>query len=107
MVAKLGATPIWRIFGVARALQSVANFGELCHGEVRLSPGPVGEDFSGSCTVTSRNPLIQIGATNGTKTERFDAKGVPPCCSRVLGDAPDGPFATLNFREFHFFHALG
>src|SRR5215210_8693035 len=76
MVAKLGATPIWRIFGVARALQSVANFGELCHGEVRLSPGPVGEDFSGSCTVTSRNPLIHNGATNSTKSPRFDVKGV-------------------------------
>jgi hypothetical protein len=50
-------------------------------GEVRLIPAPMGEDFSGSCTVTSRNPLIQIGATNGTKSERFDAKGVPPCCS--------------------------
>jgi hypothetical protein len=73
------------------------------HGEVRLIPGPMGEDFSGSCTVTSRNPLIQIGATNGTKSERFDAKRVSPCCSRVLGDAPDGSFATLNFAEFIFF----
>jgi hypothetical protein len=53
-----------------------ANFGEPRQGEVRLSAGPRGEDFSGSCTVTSRNPLIHIGATNGTKSERFDAKGV-------------------------------
>jgi hypothetical protein len=53
-----------------------ANFGEPRQGEVRLSAGPMGEDFSGSCTVTSRNPLIHIGATNGTKSERFDAKGV-------------------------------
>jgi hypothetical protein len=66
----------------------------------------MGEDFSGSCTVTSRNPLIQIGATNGTKSERFDAKGVPSCCSRGLGDAPDGPFATVNFAEFLFFHVV-
>jgi hypothetical protein len=75
-------------------------------GEVRLITAPMGENFSGSCTVTSRNPLIHNGATNGTKLLRFDAKGVLPCCSRVLGDAPDGPFATLNFAEFYF-HALG
>src|SRR5215218_6029690 len=62
----------------------------------------MGEDFSGSRAVTSRNPLIQIGATNGTKSERFDVKGVPSCCSRVLGDAPEGPFATVNFAEFIF-----
>src|SRR5829696_6159764 len=48
------------------------------------SPGPkedgtgillaalLGEHFSGSCTVTSRNPLIHNGATNGTKSKRFD-----------------------------------
>jgi hypothetical protein len=65
----------------------------------------MGEDFSGSCTVTSRIPLIQIGATNGTKSERYDAKGVLSCCSRVLGDVPDGLLATVNFAEF-FFHAL-
>src|SRR5688500_8301806 len=35
MVAKLGATPVWRIFGVTGALQSGANFGELRQGEVR------------------------------------------------------------------------
>ena len=50
--------------------------------------GPMGQDFSGSCSVTSRNPLIQVGATNGTKSERFDAKGVLSCCSRVLSDVP-------------------
>jgi hypothetical protein len=79
-----------------------ANFSELRHGEVLLIPGPMGEDFSGSSTVTSRNSLIQIGATNGTKSERIDVKRVSPCCSRVLGDAPDGSFATVNFREFYF-----
>jgi hypothetical protein len=47
------------------------DFGELRQGELRLCPGPMGEDFSGSCTVTSRNPLIQIGATNGTKVGTF------------------------------------
>ena len=35
----------------------------------------LGEHFSGSCTVTSRNSLIHNGATNGTKSERFDHKG--------------------------------
>jgi hypothetical protein len=36
-------------------------------------PGPMGENFSGSCIVTSRNPLIHKGATNGTKSPDFDA----------------------------------
>jgi hypothetical protein len=27
-------------------------------GEVRLGPGPMGEHFSGSCTLTSRNSSI-------------------------------------------------
>jgi hypothetical protein len=60
-------------------------------------------DFLGSSPVTSRNPLIHNGATNGTKSLRPGATGVPSCCSRVLGDAPDGPFATANFAEFPFF----
>jgi hypothetical protein len=54
---------------------SGANFLELRTGEVRLVPGPTGEDFSGSCTVTSRNPLIQKGATTATKSGRFDPEG--------------------------------
>src|SRR5215208_4070341 len=66
-----------------------------------------GQDFSGSCTVTSRNPLLQNGATKSTKSPRFDAEGVPPCRCRVLGAAPDGALATVNFAEFFFFHALG
>jgi hypothetical protein len=86
--------------------KNYAEFRELRKREVRLSPDPMGQDFSGSCTVTSRNPLIQIGATNGTKSERFDAKGVPSCCSGVLGDALEGPFATVKFGEFYFFYAL-
>jgi hypothetical protein len=32
----------------------------------------LGKHFSGSCAVTSRNPLIHNGATNGTKSKRFD-----------------------------------
>ena len=87
--------------------KNYAEFRELRKREVRLSPDPMGEDFSGSCTVTSRIPLIQIGATNSTKSARFGAKGVPSCCSRVLGDALEGPFATVNFAEFDFFYALG
>jgi hypothetical protein len=67
-----------------------------------LSPTPIGEDLSGSCTVTGRNLLIQKGATTATKSERFNAEGVPPCCSRVLGDVPNGLLATVNFREFTF-----
>src|SRR5215208_2226386 len=38
MGTKLGATPIWPIFGVTGALQSVANFVDLRKGEVRRSP---------------------------------------------------------------------
>jgi large repetitive protein len=38
-------------------------------------PGSMDEHFSGSCAVTSRNSLIHNGATNGTKSPRFDLKG--------------------------------
>jgi hypothetical protein len=66
----------------------------------------MGENFSGSCTVTSRFTLIQNGATKGTNSPRFDAKGVPPCRCRVLAAAPDGALVTVNFGEF-LFHELG
>jgi hypothetical protein len=66
-------------------------------------PRSEGEKFSGSCIVTSRNPLIHIGATTATKSERFDAEGMPPCTSRVLAAASDRLLATVNFREFLFF----
>ena len=74
-------------------------------GGVRLGRGRMGEHFSGSCTVTSRNFLIHNGATNGTKSERFDPKGeqqglLSKACRRV-----EESFATTNFREFYF-HAL-
>src|SRR5215212_9162849 len=39
---------------------------ERCLGEVRHGPGPVGEYFSGSCAVTSRNSLIHVCATKAT-----------------------------------------
>jgi hypothetical protein len=67
----------------------------------------MGENFSGSCTVTSRNSLIHNGATTATKSERFDAEGVPPCCSRVLGNVPIGLLATVNFAEFFFSRHFG
>ena len=55
---------------------SSANFLELRHDEVRLVPGRLGENFSGSCIDTSRNPLIHNGATTATKSGRFHPKGV-------------------------------
>jgi hypothetical protein len=63
----------------------------------------MGKDFSGSCLVTSRNPLILNGATTATKSERFDAEGVPLCCCRVLTAASVRVLATVNFGEFLFF----
>jgi hypothetical protein len=83
-----------------------ANFGEPRQGEVRLSPDPMGQDFSGSCTVTSRNPLIQIGATNGIKSAGFDAKGVQQGLLSRACHCVAEPLATANFGEF-FFYALG
>jgi hypothetical protein len=62
----------------------------------------MGENFSDSCLVTSRNSLIHKGATTATKSERFDAEGVPPCCCRVLSAASERLLATANFREFLF-----
>ena len=44
--------------------------------ELRLVPTPMGENFSGSCIVTSRNPLILIGATTATKSGCFGPKWV-------------------------------
>jgi hypothetical protein len=65
------------------------------------------ENFSGSCIVTSRNPLIHNGATTATKSERFGAQWVPPCSCRVLTAASDGLLATANFGEFFFSKHLG
>jgi len=66
-----------------------------------------GQYFSGSCDVTSCNSLIHIGATTATKSERFDAEGVPPCCCRVLSAASERLLATLNFGEYLFSTHLG
>jgi hypothetical protein len=61
------------------------------------------EDFSGSCDVASRNPLIHDGATNGTNSPCLDAEGVALRRYRVLTAASDGSLATANFRESLFF----
>src|SRR5215203_4868859 len=109
-------------FAVARTVQGVAypsensvqaNFLELRYGEVRLVPSPMGENFSGSCTVTSRNPLIHIGATPATKSECFDPKGVQQGLLSWGWRCVEESLATANFREFFLcevrripFHAL-
>jgi hypothetical protein len=61
------------------------------------------EKFSGSSSVTSRNPLIHNGATNATRSRLSDSEEAPPCRTRVLGAELDGSLATLNFRELLFF----
>jgi hypothetical protein len=53
------------IGGALRAMLNM-DFRELRKAEVRLCSGPMGEKFSGSWSVTSRNPLIHNGATNAT-----------------------------------------
>jgi hypothetical protein len=78
------------------------NFRELRQGEVRLGPGPMGEKFSGSCTVTRRNHLIHNGATAATKSGCFlpqrgavgSLSGGWRCVEKSL--------ATANFAEFLF-----
>jgi len=54
----------------------LANFRESRICELRLVLTPMGENFSGSCIVTIRNPLIQKGATTATNSERFGAGGL-------------------------------
>jgi hypothetical protein len=66
----------------------------------------MGQGFSGSCTVTSRNPLIHNGATNGTKSGRFDPKGEQQGLLSRAYRCVEEPFATVNFAEFYFY-ALG
>src|SRR5215211_2250624 len=63
----------------------------------------MGEDFSGSRAVTSRTPLIHIGATNSTKSPRFGAEGLQHGLSSRAWRCVEEPFATVNFREppFH------
>jgi hypothetical protein len=63
----------------------------------------MGENFSGSCIVATRNPLIHIGATIATKSERFDVKGVLQSLLSRAWQCVEELLATVNFREFFFF----
>jgi hypothetical protein len=56
-------------------------------------------DFSGSCIVTSCNPLIHKGASKDTKSLRLDAEGATPCHRRAPAAMTDGSLATVNFGE--------
>jgi len=79
-----------------------SNFLKLRHYEVRFNSGPMDQDFSGSCTVTSRNSLIQKGATTATKSEVFRPKrGAPGLLWRGWRCVEES-LATVNFREFLF-----
>jgi hypothetical protein len=62
----------------------------------------MGENFSGSCTVTSRNLLIHIGATTATKSGCFDPKGVHQGLLSGGWRCVEESLATANFGEFHF-----
>ena len=70
-----------------------------------LVPRSEGENFSGSSIVTSRNPLIHIGATTATNSERFGTEGVEQGLVSSAYRCVKEPFVTANFREF-LFHAL-
>jgi hypothetical protein len=63
-------------------------------------PRSDGRGFSGSWSVTSRNPLLHSGVTNATRSSRFDAEGVAPCRSGALAADLGGTLATTNFREY-------
>jgi hypothetical protein len=85
----------------------MVNFRALRYGEIRLVPGWMSANFSGSCTVTRRNPLIQKGATPATKSGHFDRKrvqqGLLPRDWRCVEES----LATANFGEFLFSTTLG
>ena len=72
-------------------------------GEARSNPGPLGEHFSGSCAVTSRNSLTHNGATTATNSPRFDAEGVQHSPLSRSWRCVEELFATANFVEFHFY----
>jgi hypothetical protein len=57
------------------------------------------QDFSGSWSVTSRNPLLHSGVPNATRSSRFDAEGVALCRSGALAAKIGGALATANFYE--------
>src|SRR5215208_8144568 len=60
----------------------------------------MGQDFSGSWSVTSRHPLLHSGVPNATRSARFGAEGVAPYRSGALAAELGGTLATTNFREF-------
>ena len=80
---------------------------EIRLADIRLVPGRKGEHFSGSCPVTSSNPLIHNGATTATKSGRFDPKGEQQALLSWGCRCLEESLATGNFAEFLFFHALG
>ena len=80
---------------------ATANFSELRQREVvRLDPDPMGEYFSSSCAVTSRNILLHEGATVVTNSPRLDAEAVPPSRFRTPRAELGGPLATVNFGDY-------
>src|SRR5215204_3494001 len=61
------------------------------------------QDFSGSCTATSHNPLIQRGATTATKSEPFrPQRGAP---GSIVKDLPLRREAAC-YRELPRIHLL-
>src|SRR5215212_12056737 len=80
------------------------NFLESRICELRLVPTPMGENFSGSSIVTSRNYLIHIGATTATKLPRFRRWRTAPG-SIVKGLKPRRRVAC--YRELPRIHLLG
>src|SRR5215212_91929 len=98
----------WTTLGIRTSENTqLTNFLELRACEVRLCPGPMGEKFSGSWSVTSRNPLIHNGATNATWSGHFYPEAVPPCRSGVLAVELGGSLATPNFREHLYYDVDG
>src|SRR5215208_1187785 len=71
-----GVEDSWRSSAASCDSLQHFNFAETRICEVRLVPSPMGGNFSGSCIVTNRNPLIHIGATTATRSERFGAGGL-------------------------------
>ena len=72
------------------------------HAKFGLALSRWAKEFSSSCAVASRNPLLHIGATKGAKSTRLVVEGVAPCRCRAPAAAPDGLLATVNFGEFIF-----
>jgi hypothetical protein len=63
----------------------------------------MGENFSGSYTVTRRNPLIHIGATTATKPGCFYPKAVQQGLLSRGWLCVEEWLATANFGEYYSF----